>query len=146
MTTIEIWKEYQGIYISNMGRVIRDYKKGGGFNPYICDIKPRKDGYMLITINKKKKYLHILIGKLFIPNPENKPTIDHIKLGIKNKSDNRVSNLRWATMSEQNYNRKPMKIVKCPHCDKQGVLNGMKRWHFNNCKNKFILSNIQNVR
>ena len=34
----------------------------------------------------------------FLPNPENKPTIDHLN---RNRKDNRVENLRWATHSEQ---------------------------------------------
>lgn len=31
---------------------------------------------------------------------------------------------------------KPQQIVECPHCKKQGALNNMKRWHFDNCKGK----------
>lgn len=26
------------------------------------------------------------------------------------------------------------RVVKCPHCDKEGTLNNMTRWHFDNCK------------
>ena len=29
--------------------------------------------------------------------------------------------------------------VKCPHCDKEGNIINMRRWHFNNCKNKIII-------
>lgn len=31
---------------------------------------------------------------------------------------------------------KKQKKVKCPHCDKEGGINGMKQWHFDNCKMK----------
>ncbi len=31
---------------------------------------------------------------------------------------------------------KPQQIVSCPHCEKEGALNNMKRWHFANCKEK----------
>ena len=31
---------------------------------------------------------------------------------------------------------KPQKIVTCSHCNKQGALNNMKRWHFDNCREK----------
>jgi hypothetical protein len=68
-------------------------------HPYLND-----SGYQNISlcINKKTKNykLHRLIGIHFIPNPKNKPTIYH-KNNIKN--DNRIENLEWAEMSEQNF-------------------------------------------
>ena len=51
---------------------------------------------------KKGMTIHQLLGILFIPNPENKPTVDHIN---QNRSDNRLINLRWATRKEQVDNR-----------------------------------------
>lgn len=32
--------------------------------------------------------------------------------------------------------KKPQPIVECTHCKKEGHLNNMKRWHFDNCKEK----------
>jgi hypothetical protein len=49
-----------------------------------------------ITI-RNKEYLHRLVALMFIPNPYNKPQIDHIDT---NSLNNHVSNLRWTTQKE----------------------------------------------
>lgn len=65
-------------------------------------LKPNKNGYICITFNGKSHKLHRIIAKAFIPNPDNKPQIDHIN---RNKLDNRVENLRWVTAQENSNNR-----------------------------------------
>lgn len=56
-----------------------------------------KDGYLKYGISRKNKFIHRLVALAFIPNPENKPEVNH-KDG--NKQNNCVSNLQWATRSE----------------------------------------------
>ena len=63
---------------------------------------PNKNGYVYITIQYKRVKLHRIIAEAFIPNPDNKPQIDHIN---RNKLDNSVENLRWVTAQENSNNR-----------------------------------------
>lgn len=62
-------------------------------------------GYHRISVYKdchrKNFQVHRLVAIHYIPNPENKKEIDHID---RNPSNNHVSNLRWATRSENNQN------------------------------------------
>ena len=59
------------------------------------------DGYSRVYLTNKKirkGYLvHNLVGRAFIPNPENKPQVNHIN---KKRKDNRIENLEWATGPE----------------------------------------------
>lgn len=61
------------------------------------------NGYLTVDLYKDNKStkvtVHRLLAEAFIPNPENKPCIDH-KDG--NRQNNALSNLRWATYSENN--------------------------------------------
>jgi hypothetical protein len=62
-------------------------------------------GYYQVNLNKDgiqfSKKVHRLLALTFIPNPDNKPCIDHIN---RNRLDNRIENLRWATKQENNQN------------------------------------------
>ena len=62
------------------------------------------DGYCKVCINYKTYSVHRLVAETFIPNPENKPVVDHIKR--EEKSNNDESNLRWATVRENALNKK----------------------------------------
>lgn len=97
--------------ISNMGRVkslsklkIRS-KRAGNYVTKDKILKQRHDidgyGYMGLSLCNEggahQRLVHILVAKAFIPNPENKPEVNH-KWGVK--TDNRASELEWATRSE----------------------------------------------
>jgi len=70
-------------------------------------VKPRKhyNGYLEIKLYKNSQEyifkIHRLVAQAFIPNPDNKPQVDHIN---RIRNDNHVDNLRWATISENAQN------------------------------------------
>jgi len=92
-TDISVAPEYM---ISSFGKVKR---KRDGFFPKITFDK----GYYRVNLNRKLYYLHRLLAQAFIPNPENKPEVDHID---GNPQNNCLSNLRWCTHAENMRNRK----------------------------------------
>ena len=63
-------------------------------------------GYKQVVLHKEGKAIchtiHRLLALHYIPNPQNKPCVDHIN---RIRDDNRLENLRWATHSENNQNK-----------------------------------------
>lgn len=113
----EIWKDiagYEGLYqVSSFGQVKRVERYYTQLNGLTGNINTKllselvmkqfedEDGYFRIQLIKnglrKKHFVHRLVALNFIPNPENKPEVNH-KEG--NKKDNRVEMLEWNTTSE----------------------------------------------
>jgi hypothetical protein len=107
----EVWRDvigYEGLYqVSNLGRVksldrmvswrgVERPLKGKILEPNMiygyCNVRLYSNGMA------KNKKVHRLVAQAFIPNQENKPTVNH-KFGVTN--DNRVEMLEWATRKEQ---------------------------------------------
>lgn len=99
----EIWKPIKGFShyeVSNKGR-IRSKKFDNAHKGTILKFSICGSGYYKATLCEDKKHYQIMIHKIvaqtFIPNPENKRTVNHID---GNKLNNNVENLEWSTYSE----------------------------------------------
>lgn len=114
----EIWKNIKGYenryMVSNLGRIKR-LPNGKGINSrelIKSTNRLTKDGYVKITLPNGEKSLHRLVAEAFIPNPENKETVNH-KDG--NKLNNCADNLEWATRSEQLYHAYKLNLREPMH-------------------------------
>jgi len=115
-------KRYQDTdyYITETGEVwSRKWNK-------LKQLKSRKDnshGYLMVWLQidgkNTGKLIHRLVGEIFLPNPENKPQINHID---GNKLNNHISNLEWCTSSHNNKHAYQIGLKK--PTDAKGQKNG----------------------
>ena len=125
MTDIEIWKTavydgeiYEGLYkVSNLGRIKNlNYRNTG--RERLMNPSQDKDGYFIVFLRKngedKTCKVHRLVAQTFLPNPENKPCINHKIEGDEGKTMNFVffnkdgsvdkerTTIEWVTVKENN--------------------------------------------
>lgn len=149
---IEIWKPvvgYEGLYeVSNLGKVKAIKWHRGNEEKEIKPYTTYK-GYLRLRLCKNGKgkqfQIHRLVAEAFIPNPENKPYIDHINT---DRTDNTVwlnedgsvnyekTNLRWVTnkencnnpISKQNYSKSNKDKTAVPILQFDKNMNFIKKW------------------
>lgn len=125
----EIWKPINGFSfyeISNLGRIKSLERWVGGCGDRVIGERIIACGgaekYPSVTLRKNKErhrfYIHRLVAENFIPNPKNKPYVNHIN---SKSNDNRVENLEWVTTRENTNHREFINKRKCKrgaHYDK----------------------------
>ena len=123
--TKEVWRDvkgYEGLYqVSSDGRVKsleRKFIDKIGRERYVkeCILKSAIDryGYPLVSLyaggKQKMHTVHRLVCEAFHENPDNKPQVNHIN---EIKTDNRASNLEWATARENsNFGTRNERVAK----------------------------------
>lgn len=77
------------------------------YNRYLTPRIDKQTGYNMVTLCKDGKMytktIHKILSECFIENSNNYPVIDHVN---QVRTDNRLENLRWATIQQNGHNRK----------------------------------------
>ena len=126
---VEEWRDiagYEGLYqVSDWGNIL-SIRKNEKMKPNLG-----KNGYLKTTLtkDKEKEYIlvHRLVAEAFIPNPENKPCVDHIN-GVR--TDNRAENLRWCTHKENNNFELSRKHQRESKIGEKNPMHGKKPWNY----------------
>ena len=108
----KVIKQAPQYLVSNEGRVKSLKRK----RELILSNRKSADGYnrVSLSINGKPKDFRVcrLVAEAFIPNVENKPTVNHID---GDKNNDCIANLEWATMQEQVYHAYSKRLKRPMH-------------------------------
>lgn len=115
---MENWKDvigYEGLYlVSDMGQVKSMYTKK------IMSPGDNGRGYKFVSLakcgRKQRFYVHRLVAMAFVPNPENKPQVNHMDC---NKWNNSANNLEWVDIYEQMHHASINGKLYCSEFQKQ---------------------------
>ncbi len=107
----EIWKTISFLdnkyEISNQGRIRNTKTKR------LLKLSPSKRGYLVFSCQIKGKHkvvnVHKCVATEFVPNPENKPQVNHID---GNKLNANAGNLEWVTQKENNAHARKIGLHK----------------------------------
>lgn len=110
------WRDvvgYEGLYqVSNLGQVRSLPRNGTRKEPHVLQPNISRWGYYKLSLSKedKLKYVvvHRLVAEAFLPNPDQKPCVNHIDC---NKKNNNVSNLEWVTYKENRDHAKMNNLI-----------------------------------
>lgn len=153
-------KSLKFLYEINEDGVLRNIKSKKIVKGYA-----EKNGYIRVRIENKclngvvRTTLHQLVAEAFIPNPYNKPQINHID---GNKQNNNINNLEWATASEnmihatknnlnqidsiKKYSIEHRKRVLCIEDNKEyESISSASKWAYDNGYCKSVRSGISNL-
>ena len=125
-TAVYDGRVYEGLYkVSNLGRILSlNYRNTG--KAELMNPGEDKDGYLVVYLSKngedKMCRVHRIVAETFLPNPENKPQVNHkdedktnnfVFLNEDGSVDKEKSNLEWSTPKENsNHGTRNERIVK----------------------------------
>lgn len=134
------WKDYPDNDYYMVSREGEVYFKGRVFHkcdgrkctkaPRLLKQHKNKLGYSTVYLHfgdsHKREFVHIMVAKTWLPNPENKPEIDHV-IPVLQGGTNAVENLRWVTHKENYENKMTREKMSQSHTGLVSNIKGRKK-------------------
>lgn len=112
-------QDYPNYAITRSGQVYSK-SKSRDFDVCLKQVLDKGTGYYIVTLYaypkpRKNQFVHRLLAQTFIPNPDNKPQVNHID---GNKMNNTLSNLEWVTSAENTQHAVDLGLITFDYCEK----------------------------